>query len=229
MRNILIIEDDVDINTILSKILIENGYKTTCAYSGSEGKLIIEQKEFDLILLDLMIPGIEGEDLIKIIREKYTVPIIIISAKPGIETKIKSLQLGADDFIVKPFDNREIIARVEAQLRRNNIFAVQKQQTENEIIRYKNCSIDTKCMIVKIKENIINLTALEYQLLLTFLQNKGQVFTRENLFKMCWKQEFLGTDNTVDVHISRIRNKIAEFDDEEYIQTIRGIGFRLNP
>lgn len=224
---ILIVEDDIDINHLLKKMLEDSGYKVTSAFSGSEAKLVLMQEQFDLLLLDLMLPGVDGETLISFIREKYTMPIIVISAKLGTDAKITTLRLGADDFISKPFDNDEVMARVEAQLRRSNIFS-KSQQTEKVIYQHKNCVIDTRTMIVKVKEQTIDLTALEYQLLLTFFTHPEQIFTRQALFNACWKQEYLGTDNTVDVHISRIRNKLSEYDSEEYIRTVRGIGYRLS-
>lgn len=224
---ILIVEDDTDINEILTRILTGNGYAVTSAYSGTEGKLLLAHESFDLLIFDLMLPGMTGEELISFAREKHTIPIIVISAKPGTDTRVNSLRMGADDFIPKPFDNEEVLARVEAQLRRSHIFS-EKKQTEAEIYRHKNCEINTVSMTVSIFGNALELTALEYQLLLTFIQNPERVFTRDALFRLCWKQDYLGTDNTVDVHISRIRNKIAEYDSAEYIKTIRGIGYRLS-
>ena len=224
---ILIVEDDTDINLLLKKMLDSKGYLVTNAFSGSEAKLVLLHEQFDLLILDLMLPGIEGEDLIALIREKYTMPIIVISAKLGTDAKVATLRLGADDFISKPFDNEEVLARVEAQLRRSNIFS-KPAETEKTVYQHKNCVIDNRTMIVKVNDRQIDFTALEYQLFLTFLQHPEQVFTRQALFDRCWKQDFLGADNTVDVHISRIRNKLAECDSEEYIRTVRGIGYRLS-
>ena len=223
---ILIVEDDSDINDILNKILTNAGYSVTSAYSGTEGKLLLSHENFDLLIFDLMLPGMNGEDLINYTRETHTMPIIVISAKPGTDTRVNALRSGADDFIPKPFDHDEVLARVEAQLRRSHIFS-EKKQTGNEIYCHKNCELNTTSMTAKIKGKTLELTALEYQLLLTLMKNPERVFTRDTLFHLCWKQDYLGTDNTVDVHISRIRNKIAEYDNEEYIKTIRGIGYRL--
>lgn len=226
---ILIVEDDADINLLLKKMLEDSGYSAVSAFSGSEAKLVLaqEQERFDLLLLDLMLPGIEGEELISSVREKDTLPIIVLSAKPGTEAKINALRLGADDFISKPFDNEEVIARVEAQLRRSKVFA-KRSPDETEIYRHKNCVLDTLGMSVKVNGNSVELTAMEYQLLLTFLRQPDRVFTRNALFALCWGQDYLGADNTVDVHISRIRSKLAAYDSEEYIRTVRGIGYRLS-
>ena len=223
---VLIVEDDNDINSLISNLLNNTGYNIVSAYSGTEAKRILTDEKFDLILLDLMLPGLDGESLIKWIREEYNTPIIVISAKIGISEKVNALNYGADDYITKPFSNEELLARIEAQLRRNNILSSKKEEL-NKIITYKNCIINTETMEVKVNDNILNLTVLEYNILLTFLQNQKTILTRNNLFKICWKEDYLGTDNTVDVHISRIRNKIAKFDKEEYIETIRGIGYRL--
>lgn len=224
---ILIVEDDADINLLLKTLLEGGGYEVTAAYAGSEAKLLLAHEQFDLLILDLMLPGIEGETLISIVREKYTMPIIVISAKLGKDAKITTLRLGADDFISKPFDNDEVLARVEAQLRRSHVFS-QPPQRSITTLRHKNCVLDTKAMTVKVNGQPLELTALEYQLLLTFLQHPEQVFTRAKLFELCWNDTYLGTDNTVDVHISHIRSKLAELDGEEYIRTVRGVGYRLS-
>lgn len=225
---ILIVEDDTDINFLLQKLLESNGYSTTCAFSGSEAKLVLAHERFDLLLLDLMLPGIEGEPLIAMVRETCTVPIIVISAKLGSDARVAALRLGADDFIPKPFDHEEVLARVEAQLRRIHVFdrAVPEERT---VYRHKNCVLDTQSISVKVNGQSVDLTAREYQLFLVFLQHPERVFTRNTLFSLCWGQAYVGTDNTVDVHISRIRGKLAAFDDEEYIRTVRGIGYRLSP
>ena len=226
VSRILIVEDDKDINYLLKRLLENNGYIAVSAFSGTEAKLVLAQEQFDLLLLDLMLPGIEGEALISLVREKHTMPIIVISAKLGTDARVTTLRLGADDFISKPFDNDEVMARVEAQLRRSQVFS--KANAEKTIYQHKNCVIDTQSMSVKVKGQSVELTAREYELLLTFFQHPEQVFTRNALFALCWKQEFLGMDNTVDVHISRIRSKLSTLDNEEYIRTIRGIGYRLS-
>lgn len=224
---ILIVEDDADINLLLKKLLEDNGYSVTSAFSGSEAKLVLAQEQFDLLLLDLMLPGIEGEPLISMVREKYTTPIIVISAKLGTDAKVTTLRLGADDFISKPFDNEEVLARVEAQLRRSQIFS-KANAREKSVYQHKNCVLDTRSMSAKVNGQPVELTAREYQLLLVFFQNPEQVFTRSALFNKCWEQDYVATDNTVDVHISRIRSKLVVLDREEYIHTVRGIGYRLS-
>lgn len=223
--HILVVEDDIDINNLLYKILVRNGYNVTCAYSGTEAKMCFEQFDFKLVLLDLMIPGINGEEFIKYVRGQNTVPIIVISAKPGQETKINALKLGADDFVSKPFDVNEVIARVEAQLRRYMRFSANYREEE---LKFKNLTLDTESLKVMVFNNEILLTAKEFAILRMLMENENKVFTKENIYADVWNDEFIGDDKTVNVHISNIRSKIAKYDpDNEYIHTVWGIGFKM--
>lgn len=225
-KKILVVEDDSDINGLLCKILIQNGYDVRGAYSGSEAKMCIEQFEYDLIILDLMLPGVSGEELIKEIRKNYFMPIIVSSAKTSTEDKISVLKLGADDFIIKPFDINELLARVEAQLRRYTKFST-KNNINNKII-HKNLELDIDSRQVFVNKKEVNLTVIEFDILNLLITNPNKVFTRLNLFESVWNDEFMGYDNTVNVHVSNLRNKLSKFDkDNEYIQTVWGIGFKL--
>lgn len=225
-KKILVVEDDSDINGLLCKILIQNGYDVRGAYSGSEAKMCIEQFEYDLIILDLMLPGVSGEELIKEIRKNYFMPIIVSSAKTSTEDKISVLKLGADDFIIKPFDINELLARVEAQLRRYTKFFT-KNNINNKII-HKNLELDIDSRQVFVNKKEVNLTVIEFDILNLLITNPNKVFTRSNLFESVWNDEFMGYDNTVNVHVSNLRNKLSKFDkDNEYIQTVWGIGFKL--
>lgn len=222
--NILVVEDDEDINDLLCNILGRNLYNVQSAYSGTEAKLRIEHNDYDLLLLDLMLPGESGENLIKEIRKEKYMPIIVISAKIDPEEKINTLNLGADDFITKPFDIEEALARVSAQLRRYTKFSLHK---DNNKIKHKNVELDKESRQVFIHDKEVSLTAREFDILELLISNKNKVFTRENLFESIWRDEFLGDYNTVNVHISNLRNKLAKLDKEEYIQTVWGIGFKL--
>lgn len=225
--NILVVEDDIDINNLLYKILSRSEYNVRAAYSGSEGKLCIENYDFQLVILDLMLPGVSGEELISIIRKINTVPIIVISAKDGQDTKIDVLKLGADDFVSKPFDTNEVLARVEAQLRRYMIFS--KQEDKYKVLKHKNLTLNTETMEVLVKGNPISLTAREFSILELLITYPNKVFTKANLFEHVWQDEFLGDDNTVNVHVSNLRSKIAKIDsDTEYIHTVWGIGFKMS-
>ncbi|MBB6624790.1 response regulator transcription factor [Clostridium gasigenes] len=225
--NILVVEDDSDINNLLCKILTKEGYNVRQAYSGSEGKMCLEHYDFHLVLLDLMLPGVTGEELIEKIRAFKTMPIIVISAKAMQNTKIEVLRLGADDFIAKPFDPQEVLARIEAQLRRYMVFS--KNINKNKILKYKNLVFDKELLQATVKGITLNLTAIELSILEVFISYPSKVFTKANLFKAVWKTEFLGDDNTVNVHVSNLRSKVAKLDKEnEYIHTVWGIGYKLS-
>lgn len=224
---ILVIEDDADINALLTKVLSESGYSVTSGYSGTEALLLLQNTRFDCILLDLMLPGVDGEALIEHIRGQSTVPIVIVSAKPGIDARVAALRLGADDFISKPFESEEVLARIEAHVRRSRIFSAQADALDSKMLRHKNCTVDTEAMTIAVKGQVVEFTALEYSIVVLLISNPRRVFTRENIFSLCWGRDYVGEDNTVDVHISRIRSKIALYDEAEYIKTVRGVGYRL--
>ncbi|GAA0116995.1 response regulator transcription factor [Clostridium senegalense] len=224
--NILVVEDDEDINRIIRKILVKEGYNVKSAYSGTEGKLYINMEDFKLIILDLMLPGMTGEELISYIRETKNMPVIVISAKKSQDDKINLLKLGADDFICKPFDINEVLARVQAQLRRYTKFNSVKES--NEPLIYKELVLDKDLVEVKVKGEKIALTAKEFSILELLLSHPKKVFTRANLFEKIWNDDFLGDDKTINVHISNIRSKISVVDNRnEYIKTVWGIGFKL--
>ncbi|MDO5039149.1 response regulator transcription factor [Clostridium sp.] len=226
-ERILIIEDDQDINGLIYRILTKEGYNVTQAFSGSEGRLCIELYDYDAVLIDLMLPGISGEDIIKKIREEKFMPIIVISAKTSQIDKVNALKIGADDFISKPFNIEELLARLEAQLRRYKKFPQEKFE-EEVVLRYKEIELDKEKLEVKVKGELIPLTAKELSILKLLLENPNKVFTKANLFESVWNEEFLGDDNTINVHISNIRSKINKIDKEnDYIKTIWGIGFKL--
>ena len=224
--NILVVEDDSDINGLLSKILKKQGYNVRCAFSGTEALMCIEQYDYHLILLDLMLPGITGEELIAKIREDKTMPIIILSAKITQDTKIEVLKLGADDFVSKPFDVSEVLARVEAQLRRYMIFS---NTNDNEkILKYKGITLNCETREVFINSEELILTVREFCILELLMSYPKKVFTKANLFEHVWNEVFIGDDNTINVHMSNLRSKIAKIDpDNEYIHTVWGIGFKM--
>lgn len=224
---VLIIEDDRDINLLLGKILNRNNYEVISAYTGIEGKLFTDVEDFDLILLDLMLPGMSGEEVIKYIRKrKKEMPILVISAKVDKETKLNVLGIGADDFIIKPFDADEVLARVNANLRRYKEFF--GFNILHKTLQYKDLEMDLEEFKIEVKEQEINLTPIEFEILKLLLSHPKKIFTKENIYKSVWKDEFCGDENTVNVHISNIRNKINQIDNEtEYIKTIWGMGFRI--
>ncbi|AGK95994.1 response regulator transcription factor [Clostridium pasteurianum] len=225
--NILITEDDTDINTLLCDILTKECYNVRAAYSGSEARMCIEQYDYDIVLLDLMLPGISGENLISEIRKLKIMPIIVISAKVSQQDKINVLRLGADDFIGKPFDIHEVLARIQAQLRRYKEFS--SVNITDKKLSYKNIILDMESKEVLIRNNPIILTFREYSILELLMSNPKKVFTKANIFETVWKDNFFGDDNTINVHISNLRTKLAQADNEtKYIQTVWGIGFKLH-
>lgn len=228
MNRILIVEDDADINRILAKIMQKQGYEAVQAFSGSEAELRIfaaGAPEYDLILLDLMLPGVMGEDLIRRIREKSEIPIIVISAKTGLEDRVNVLNMGADDYLTKPFEKEEVIARVNSALRRYKRFC--RAEGGTAVFTYRNLEIYPHAREAKVCGRELSLTAHEYDILLLLVQNPGKVYSRESLYEQVWKGGYFGEDNTVNVHISNLRRKIAVFDEEEYIKTVWGIGFKM--
>lgn len=223
---ILVVEDDVDINRILSRFLEKEQYQVVSAYSGTEAKLQLALNAFDLIVLDLMLPGISGEEFIADVRKGSQTPILVLSAKSSVEDKVKVLRLGADDYMTKPFEREEVIARVEAILRRSKA-SKQNSPGEKEF-SVKNLVLRPNSREVFVNNNPVTLTAYEFDILQTLLQYPDRVFTKEQLYQDIWKTGYYGEDNTINVHMSNIRKKIKEFDDESYIKTVWGIGFKLD-
>ena len=222
--HILVVEDDQDINRLLCRILTDGGYDVRPAFSGSEAILWAEQYDYDLVLLDLMLPGITGEEFIARMRKKRTMPIIVLSAKAGLEDRVNVLRLGADDFIPKPFDNAEVLARVEAQLRRYKQFSA---PGGGQVLRCGDLELDREAIRVTAGGREVSLTAREFEILSLLMSHPRKVFTREQLYESAWGGEYMGDDNTVNVHISNLRSKLSKVSDQEYIKTVWGIGFKM--
>ena len=224
--HILVVEDDPDNNRLLCRILTDGGYDVRPAFSGSEAVLWAEQYEYDLVLLDLMLPGLTGEEFIAQMRRKKTMPILVLSAKAGLEDRVNVLRLGADDFISKPFDNAEVLARVEAQLRRYRQFSAPAEA--GEVLRLGDLVLDREAVRVTAGGKDVALTAREFEILALLLSHPKKVYTREQLYENVWGGEYMGDDNTVNVHISNLRSKLGKVSDREYIKTVWGIGFKMN-
>lgn len=224
--HILVVEDDADINRLLCKILQDQGYDVRPAFSGSEAMLWAEKYDYDLVLLDLMLPGLTGEEFIARIRGRRTMPIIVLSAKVGVESRVNVLRLGADDFIPKPFDNNEVLARVEAQLRRYKQFSSPGE--EKQVLRLGDLVVDRDGVSVTAGGVPVALTAREFSILALLMSTPSKVFTRAQIYERVWGEEFFGDDNTVNVHVSNLRSKLAKVSDKEYIKTVWGIGFKMN-
>ncbi len=227
-EKILVIEDDADINRILCKYLEREAYQAIAAFSGTEARLQLKLEHFDLVMLDLMLPGISGEELIKEIRTVSQLPIIIISAKTALEDKVNALKNGADDYIIKPFERDEILARVGALLRRSRTSTAHQDTGENKNYAFKQLVLNPQAREVFVKGNPVSLTAYEFDILLLLLQHPEKVFTKEMLYQDIWKAGYYGEDNTINVHDSNLRKKVKEYDDDSYIKTVWSIGFKLD-
>lgn len=227
-EKILIVEDDVDINNLIDMTLKKDKYEVIQAFSGSEAKLRLAMDNFDMVLLDLMIPGITGEELIKEIRETLDIPVIIISAKNALEDKINLLNIGADDYITKPFQYEELSARVNSHLRRSRKYQ-QRNEKEGKIYKFKELTLEEEAREVKVKGEVINLTSHEFEILKVLIENPDKVYSREVLYEKVWDNGYYGEDNSVNVHVSNIRKKFKEvIPNEEYIKTVWGIGFKMS-
>ncbi len=221
MSTILIVEDDQDINEMLTKLLTSNHYQTKRAYSGTEA-LLIHSKKIDLILLDLMLPGKTGEEIIKELKEIHNVPVMIMSAILEIDKKLDLFELGADDYITKPFNNDELLARIKVHLRNN------KEVKQITKLSYKDIELDLENYTVKCNGENIVFTKCEFELLKVLIENQNQVLTKSVLFEKVWGDEDSADENTLNVHISKIRNKLKEKNpNEEYIETVWSIGYRM--
>jgi len=222
MATILLIEDDMAIHSLIKETLELHGFKIRSAYSGTEGKLLFEQNQVDLVLLDLMLPGMNGEEFLQEIRHSSSIPVIVISAKNDQYSKLELLTNGADDYITKPFDLKELLARIHIQLRHASKATV----SDSKDIHYKNININVDTREVMINDETIHLTGREYAILLLFLEHPHKVFSRANIYESVWNEPFIDSEKTINMHISNLRNKLNR-DDTNFIKTIWGIGFKF--
>ena len=217
---ILIIEDDKDINEMLTKLLTNNNYNVLNAYSGTEG-VLVHNDNIDLILLDLMLPGKNGEEIIRKLKNKNNVPVIVMSAIQDIDKKVDLFDLGANDYITKPFHNDELLARIKVQLR-------DKNNTISNILKFKDVELNKVNFTVNCNNKEVAFTKKEFELLKLLMENENQTLTKSMIFDSVWNDENSADDNTLNVHISKIKNKLKECNpDEEYIETVWSIGYRL--
>lgn len=220
-KTILIIEDDAEISDMLSILFRQNGYDTICAYSGTEG-LLVHSKEVDLILLDLMLPGRSGEEIIKELKETHNVPVIVTSAIHDVNKKVDMFSLGADDYVTKPFHNEELLARIAARLRTS------VEINSTEVLTYKDIGLNKGDFSVQCNGTVIELSKHEFALLKLLMENPNRTCTKSMIYDIVWDYENSADDNTLNVHISKLRKKLKECNpDNEYIETVWGIGYRL--
>lgn len=257
MPNILIVEDDININNLLCEVLVKAGYMCEQAFSGTEAKLLLDIKEkaYTLVLLDLMLPGASGEEVLKEIRKHGRLPVIVLTAKDSIDDKIGVLTDGADDYITKPFEIREVLARIQVQLRhieaeteseaKGETESETKGETKSETkvktkagmqegqysgrLEFRDMVLTRSTFEVSIGGRVLpKITKQEFAILELLLKNPKQVFSKEDIFEYAWNEPYMGETKTLDVHISNIRKKIKTVTPDEYIETIWGIGYRLH-
>ena len=222
MKKILIIEDDISIAELERDYLELNDFKCTIAEQGMEGLEKALNEDFELIIIDIMLPGMDGFEVLSKLREKKQTPVIMLSARNGDIDKIKGLGLGADDYMTKPFSPNELVARVKAHIKRHNILT----NSNNTVINIRSLSIDKDAHTVKVDGKEVMLTAKEYDLLLFLAENPNRTFSKDILFDRIWGMDAIGDVSTVTVHIQRVRDKI-QANGDKFIDTVWGVGYRL--
>ena len=235
MRRILIVEDDKEIRKLLAGYLSENGYEVIQAGQGDVALSLIKSESYDLILMDMMLPLISGDLLIKQLRDRKDdkraarTPVIVISARSGLDTRIETLRMGADDYIIKPFNLDEVLVRIEAVLRRSGdgAYTDASGKTAGKSLSCGDLMIDAECNAVTCKGQPVKLTAKEMKLLAILMENPLKTFSKANLYESVWEDEYIYEDNTINVHMSNLRSKLKKATGEDYIETVWGIGYKI--
>ena len=223
---ILVVEDDREINSMLCEMLDENGYAAEGAFTGMEGLSRLRSGSYDLLILDLMLPYKSGDAVLQELRSFSSLPAIVISAKDTVQNKLDLFHMGADDYLTKPFDLDEVLVRVEAVLRRCGSSEAQRAP---EILQAGKLAVDTESKTASVNGQDLVLTAKEYGILELLMRYPHKVFSKANLFESIWNEEYVCEDNTLNVHMSNLRNKLKAADPEtEYIKTVWGMGYRMN-
>lgn len=217
---ILVVEDDIEICSVLTELLSRNNYDTDTANDGDTAAFKIKKNSYDLILTDLMLPGRTGEQLIKELRSFSDTPVVVISAKSLMETRLEVLRLGADDYILKPFDLNEVLVRVQVVLRRS-------RPSSKNILSSGGLEFDLNANSVEFEGKSISLTSKEMHLLKLLMEYPSKVFTKANLYESVWNEQYFYEDNTINVHVSNLRSKLKKATGKDYIETVWGIGYRL--
>ncbi|EOH98825.1 hypothetical protein UAY_02094 [Enterococcus moraviensis ATCC BAA-383] len=229
-HKIIVVEDEKDIQILIKETMEQQGYKVLTADDGEQASILMDDlAAIDLIILDLMLPKIDGLTVLKKIRSLSSIPVLILSAKDGEYEKILGLEFGADDYLTKPFSLLELQARVKALLRRNNEYQTQGKTEETEkIITVGELTIEPDNFLVKKNNLIVNLTSKEFQILNLFVSNPKKVYTKVQLYQEIWNDEFIHDENVMNVHIRRLRKKIEDAPSNPiYIKTVWGIGYKL--
>lgn len=227
---ILLIEDDREISELVADRLEQEGYEVLTAFDAEEALGRLNRSKVDLILLDLMLPKLNGMELLKIIRTTHVTPVLIVSAKGSEIDKALGLGFGADDYISKPFSMIELVARVQAAIRRATQYVPEAGQPElaSGTLHFKGLTLDTENFTAEIRGKSVQLTSKEYHILKLFMTKQSRVFTKEQMFQLIWEEDYLGNENVINVHIRRLREKIeSDPSNPEYIKTVWGIGYKL--
>lgn len=224
-KNILILEDDFGINQLLTSELKNHGFNIVQSFDGEEA-IANFNDHIDLAILDIMVPKTDGLEVMKYIRENSNIPILFLTAKDEELNKIHTLGLGADDYITKPFSMIEVLYRIKAQLRR--YYDYNHKQERQVILKYKDLVLNSETHTLKKGDHFVDLSVKEFELLEALMSNLGQVFTKQQLYEQIWQEEYYGDDNTVMVHISKLRERIGDSSrNPTYIKTIKGLGYRM--
>ena len=224
MAKILVVEDDKEINKLVSDFLVSNGYEVTSLFDGLKATDAVKNEGIELAILDLMLPYKNGDMVLANIRKISNIPVIIVSAKETTQNKIDLLRLGADDYMTKPFDLEEVLARIESNLRRAGF-----SQNSGNTLEYNGLTIDENNNVATLDGTELQLTAKEFAILLMLLKYPDKVFSKANLFESIWKEEYIAEDNALNVHVSNLRAKLKNISpDKDFIDTVWGIGYRLH-
>ena len=224
MIKILVVEDDKEINKLVSDFLVSNGYEVVSLFDGLKATDAVKNEGADLVILDLMLPYKNGDMVLADIRKISNIPVIIVSAKETTQNKIDLLRLGADDYMTKPFDLEEVLARIESNIRRAGF-----GRDSGNTLEFNGLTIDENNNVATLDGTELSLTAKEFAILLMLLKYPDKVFSKANLFESIWKEEYIAEDNALNVHVSNLRAKLKNISpDKDFIDTVWGIGYRLH-
>lgn len=220
LNHLLLADDDPNIRALVRYVMTREGYRVHEAQDGSEAVKVMERSPIDIAIIDVMMPHMDGFELCEHIRQQYDIPIILLTAKDQLSDKEQGYLRGTDDYVTKPFEPEELLFRVKALFRRYN-------RPADDIIRMHRITIDRKNVEVTDGQSLILLPMKEFELLAQLAQYPGRLFSREELIRLVWGQDYEGDDNTVNVHINRLRQRFADYADDFVIQTVRGIGYKI--
>lgn len=224
-QTILVVDDDPKITAMLRRVLTLEGYEVQVAYNGMDGLSMALDEQVELVVLDVMLPGLSGWEVCRYVREKRQVPILMLTARDQVEDRVKGLDTGADDYLVKPFALEELLARIRALLRRKSLG--EEGQRTADLLSYADLQLDRAGRVVKRGQRAISLTAKEYQLLETFLENPERVLTRDYLMETIWGYDYAGESNVLEVHVANLRQKLEAGGESRLIHTVRKVGYIL--